>query len=65
MSGSIDPDVCETYDRFARSRSMASAGGAVEAPARAGYRAWKNPVGGIAVLPPERYLSKIQCVKAP
>ncbi|MGD8367442.1 MAG: CheR family methyltransferase [Desulfobacterales bacterium] len=27
--------------------------GAVEALTRAGYRAWKNPVGDIAVLPPE------------
>jgi len=27
--------------------------GAVDALGRAGYRAWKNPVGDIAVLPPE------------
>jgi hypothetical protein len=27
--------------------------GAVEALGRAGYKAWKNPVGDIAVFPPE------------
>jgi hypothetical protein len=33
--------------------------GAVEALARAGYKAWKNPVGDIAVLPPEGSLPMI------
>lgn len=32
---------------------------AIEALRRAGYHAWKNPVGDIAVLPPEGSLSKI------
>ena len=31
--------------------------GAVAALGRAGYKAWKNPVGDIAVLPPEGSLS--------
>jgi len=33
--------------------------GAVEALGRAGYKAWKNPVGDIAVLPPEGSLTMI------
>jgi hypothetical protein len=35
------------------------ADGAVEALARAGYQAWKNPVGDIAVLPPQKSLPQI------